>query len=116
MCETIISPTAVRILNANILFFVIVAIMIRMGQFSGQKKEVVKTNDDGTTRTEVETESVTFSFVFSTLFVLPFLTIAFICAEFRVLKGKLMKYFLFLANPICKGIYLIMIAMMLLEI
>jgi hypothetical protein len=106
----------VRILNANILFFIIVATMIRLGHFNPTTTAIETTNDDGsTTMTAVETP-VTFSFVFSTLFVLPFLTIAFILAEFRVMKGKLIRYFLFLNNPICKGIYIILIALMLLEI
>jgi hypothetical protein len=103
-------------LNCNILFFVVIGNLLRLSHFGSVESTAESTNEDGTKSIEVIQTPVTFSFVFATIFVIPAMTLLFIFTEFQVFKGNLLKYFLFLNSPISKGVYLIMIALMLLEV
>lgn len=75
--------------------------------------------DAGSTDTSTEATLVaapiTISFMFSTIFVLPGLTLLFIILEFKLFKGRLNKYFDFFESPICKGVFWLLIALMLLD-
>jgi len=61
-------------------------------------------------------EKVRFWFVIDTLFIIIPLIVIFILIEFNVKQAVLAKYFNFLTYPVGKGVYLIMLALMIVEI
>lgn len=61
-------------------------------------------------------EKVRFWFVIDTLFIIIPLIVIFILIEFNVKQAFLAKYFNFLTYPVGKGVYLIMLALMIVEI
>jgi len=112
--EVITSDTALRLLNCNVLFFVVVATLLRFTRFPSETTTETVTQDDGTSVVQVISTPVKFWFVITTIFVLPALIVLFVFAEF--VKGSVQKYFNFLLSPIGKGIYLLMIALMIVEV
>ena len=59
---------------------------------------------------------VAFWFVIISIFILPTLIIMFILIEFKVRSDVLAIYFNFLDKPVGKGFYLIMMALIIVEI
>jgi len=55
---------------------------------------------------------VTFWYVVTTILVLPALYALYIMVEFNLHEAHIGKFFPFLKNAICKGVYLIMLALM----
>jgi hypothetical protein len=90
------------------VFLILIGIIIRLSHFP-PKEEV---NSDG----EVTEKKVSFPFVCTTIFLMPALLVMFVLLEFQVKQEVLGLYFNFLLKPIGKGIFLIMMAMMLAEV
>lgn len=105
-----------RVANCHGIFGMIVGFIIRFAHFAPTEIAVEHTNADGSTYVTKETVRVNFPFIVTSIFVLPPLIALFICSEFRVKPEIVAKYFNFLDNPIGKGIWLIMVALMITEV
>ena len=97
-----------RIVNCHAIFLGMIAVIIRFAYFP-PKEEV---DSDG----NVQTVNVKFPFVVTTIFVLPGMLTFFILLEFRIKREIFALYFNYLEFPIGKGIYLIMIGLMIAEV
>ena len=105
-----------RIANCHSIFVMVIGFIIRFSHFAPKEVAVEHTNSDGSSYVTAETINVSFPFVVTSIFVLPPLIALFILAEFRVKPEYIAKYFNFLDNPIGKGIFLMMIGLMISEV
>jgi len=105
-----------RIANCHGIFLLIVANIIRLAHFASVETLHESKNQDGSVSIQREIVRVAFWFVITTIFILPPLITVFVIMEFRIKPHIFALYFNFLDNPIGKGIYLIFMALIIVEI
>lgn len=96
-----------RIANLQALFLLVVANIIRLAYFKPEELIV-----DGV----ATTVQVSFRFVIMTIFVLPPLIAMFALMEFKFKREVLSKWFNYLDYPVGKGVYMIMMALIIIEV
>jgi hypothetical protein len=109
-------PLTLRILNCNAIFLLIIAIVLRLALFAPTSVTTESKDDSGVITLQTQPVKVKFWFVITTLFILPPLIVLLILMEFKVRQDILGVYFNFLCEPVGRGIYLIMIALMIVEV
>ena len=105
-----------RIVNIEALFLLSIAFVLRLFLFAPQETLVTVVHDNGQTSVATKKVRVTWTFVFSTLFMLAPLAGLFACMEFRAFQKTLGLYCNFLTQPIGRGALLLMMALMLIEV
>lgn len=107
------SDYVVRIISCNIMLLILLATFLRFSHFATKttSKEEIDPVSGNTVKVVVETP-VTFEYVVTTLLVLPALYALYIIVEFNLHEEHFGKFFPFLKNPISKGVYLIMLDLM----
>lgn len=106
---------ALRVLNSNAVLLASAAIVHRFMYFAPQTTQEIVTADDGLNAYVETTETrVQFVFVMSTLFMLIPMTVLFLVMDLR-LSQVLTQYLCFLDYSIGKGLWLVMIALMVTE-
>ena len=107
-----------RIINMNAIFLILIGTIVRFSYFKPSETIVAKEleDEDGEKYTVYDTkvEKEKFMFYFTTLIVFPALIVLYMLVELDVVKS-LSKNFNFLELPIGKGVFLLMLALMLLE-
>ena len=107
-----------RIINMNAIFLIFICTIVRFSYFKPSETIVAKELEDseGTNYTvyDTEVEKEKFMFYFTTIIVLPAMIVLYILVELEI-DVRLSKSFNFLELPIGKGVFLLMLALMLLE-
>lgn len=104
-----------RILNANVLACLFLSLVIRLSYFKTEYTYQTIINPDGSEHLETTEVPVKFTFVWMTVFVMPWLIALFFIMEFKIKPELFAKYFNFLDYPIGKGIFIIMMALIVIE-
>ncbi len=110
------NPLTLRILNCNATFLLVIAVIFRLAYFAPKVTTTESTDNIGYTSVKTHKQKVLFWFVIDTIFILPPLIVTFLLIEFNVKEELLAKHFNFLVHPIGKGIYLIMLALIIVEV
>ena len=116
----ILKKKTMQIINMNAIFLIFIGTLVRFSYFPERSQIVQLTKEDEETGESTEeyvtySESETLGFKFSTLILLPALIILYVLIELEVKKDSLCRNFNFLELPIGKGLYLLMLALILLE-
>jgi hypothetical protein len=110
------NPLTLRILNCNATFLLVIAVIFRLAYFAPKVVTKEAIDSQGKVSLHSSKQRVLFWFVIDTIFILPPLIVTFVLIEFNVKQDVLAKYFNFLAHPMGKGVYLIMLALMIVEV
>lgn len=95
------------------MLLILLATFLRFSHFVPVQKTTEQTDPQTGEKTQVVTTvEVTFWYVVTTMVVLPPLYALFILVEFKLHNDIVGKYFGFLKNEINKGVFLIMLALM----
>lgn len=105
---------ALRVLNSNAVFLAGVAIVHRFMNFGPETTQKIVTTDSGSSYVETTETRVKLVFVLNSLFMLPAMVLVFLVMDLRRSQA-LGKYFGFLDHSVGKGLWLILIALILTE-
>ena len=116
----ILKKKTMQIINMNAIFLIFIGTLVRFSYWPSRSKIVEyavedETTGESTVAYDTKVENETIGFKFSTLILLPILILLYVLIELGVKKETLCKHFHFLELPIGKGLYLLMLALMLLE-
>ena len=116
----ILKKKTMQSVNMNAIFLIFIGTLVRFSYFPERSQIIEQTRKDEETgedlvvyQTYVENE--TLGFKFSTVLLLPALIVLYVLVELEVSKDSLCKNFNFLELPIGKGLYLLLLAIVLLE-
>ena len=109
-----------QIINMNAIFLIFIGTLVRFSYFPERSQIIEQTSKDEDTGEdqvlyETYVENETLGFKFSTIVLLPVLIVLYVLIELEVSKDSLCKNFNFLELPVGKGLYLLMLAIVLLE-
>ena len=102
-------------MNMNAIFLIFIGTIVRFSYFRPKETIKIVTGENEGSTFEKTTSRERFMFYVTTIFVLPALIALYTIVELEIWKDIFGKNFHFLELPIGKGIYLLLLALMLLE-